>query len=173
MVSTLLSPAARVQMGHDLRQTIHELKDRGLLVASRWACELLSALPRESRVAPDLPFSPPPQPQNAQLLPHPESSPVAAAPRQSMEFLPSPGPGAFHDPMMQAGPSRRKVPYEEEDPIEEDEYQLAKSYFDVKEFDRVVFTLRRAQGKRSVFLRVYSAYLVGRRQGGYCQLTGL
>jgi anaphase-promoting complex subunit 8 len=49
---------------------------------------------------------------------------------------------------------------EEEDMIDEDEFQLAKGYFDVKEFDRVVHVLRDAPGKRARFLRIYSAYLV-------------
>ena len=48
----------------------------------------------------------------------------------------------------------------EDDVLEEDEFQIAKSYYDMKEFDRVVWTLRDAQGKRARFLRTYSAYLV-------------
>lgn len=49
---------------------------------------------------------------------------------------------------------------EEDDILEEDEYQLAKSYFDMKEFDRVVWLLKGSRGRRSRFLRIYSAYLV-------------
>ena len=49
---------------------------------------------------------------------------------------------------------------EEDDILEEDEFQLARSYFDMKEFDRVVYTLREARGSRARFLRSYSAYLV-------------
>lgn len=44
--------------------------------------------------------------------------------------------------------------------IEEDLFQLAKSYFDVHELDRVVYTLRDAKGARSRFLRQYAAFLV-------------
>lgn len=44
--------------------------------------------------------------------------------------------------------------------LEGDEFQLARSYFDMKEFDRVVHTLREAGGNRARFLRTYSAYLV-------------
>lgn len=66
---------------------------------------------------------------------------------------------------MIAGPSRLRGGYgfeteSEDDILEEDEFQLARSYFDTKEFDRVVFTLKHARGKRAVFLRIYSAYLV-------------
>ena len=50
----------------------------------------------------------------------------------------------------------------EDDILDEDQFQLARNYFDMKEFDRVVFTLRQARGKRAVFLRTYSAYLVSR-----------
>lgn len=51
---------------------------------------------------------------------------------------------------------------EEEDLLEEDEFQLARSYFDMKEFDRVAYTLRsaKAKGSRARFLRIYSLYLV-------------
>lgn len=31
-----MSAAAKVQMAHDLRSTVRELKDRGLLVAAKW-----------------------------------------------------------------------------------------------------------------------------------------
>lgn len=48
----------------------------------------------------------------------------------------------------------------EEDILDEDQFQLARSYFDMKEFDRVVYTLKHQRGKRAVFLRTYSAYLV-------------
>jgi len=39
-------------------------------------------------------------------------------------------------------------------------FQLAKSYFDIKELDRVVFVLKNAKGARSRFLRSYAAFLV-------------
>lgn len=82
------------------------------------------------------------------------------------DFLP---PGALNDAaaseMPEAGPSRSRtrhgVEYEEElDQLEEDEFQLARTYFDLREFDRVVWMLRDARGSRARFLRVYSAYLV-------------
>lgn len=125
------------------------------------ACELLSSLPRQHRTTPHLPFSPPPQET------FPPASPPLNAPRPSIgEFLPSPGPGVFDPDNSIAGPSRLKgasygVEMEMEDDIlDEDEFQLARSYFDVKEFDRVVHTLKLARGKRAVFLRTYAAYLV-------------
>ena len=53
---------------------------------------------------------------------------------------------------------------EEEDLLEEDEFQLARSYFDMKEFDRVAHTLKNAhaRGSRARFLRAYSLYLVSK-----------
>ncbi|RXK34892.1 anaphase-promoting complex subunit 8 [Tremella mesenterica] len=156
--ASTLSPVQRVQLAHDLRQTIHELRDRGLLVAVKWASELLSSLPKEYRLAPNLPFSPPLQPHQQD----PGSSPITLVPRQSMEFLPSPGPGAF-DRSMEAGPSRPKG-LDPVDILEEDEFQLAKSYFDIKELDRVVFVLREAKSKRAIFLRIYSAFLSADRK---------
>jgi hypothetical protein len=120
------------------------------------ASELLSSIPRQYRSTPHIPFSPPPQ-AHAQ----PPSSP-RYGPRPSIgDFLPPPGPV---DDIL-AGPSRARTGYgveieEEDDVLDEDEFQLAKSYYDMKEFDRVVWTLRDAQGKRARFLRIYSSYLV-------------
>lgn len=128
------------------------------------ASELLNSIPREDRSMPHLPFSPPPQ-QAFHLPTSPAEGGVG--PRPSIgEFMPSPGPGAFDaDSSMIAGPSRLRGSYGyetdiEEDVLEEDEFQLARSYFDTKEFERVVYTLKHARGKRAVFLRTYSAYLV-------------
>ncbi|ORY28646.1 cell division control protein 23 [Naematelia encephala] len=154
---------ARVQIAHDIRRTVRELRDRGLLVSAKWASELLSSLAEDVRSAPHLPFSPPLQPHH---MPTTSASP-GPGPRPSIgEFLPSPGPGAFG---AVAGPSRSMTSHgiemeEEEDVLEEDEFQLARGYFDMKEFDRVVHTLQNAKGKRARFLRVYSAYLSADRK---------
>ena len=174
MPSTALSPAAQVEVAHDLRRTIRELRDRGLLVAAKWyvahhpcpliihrASELLLSLPRGHRQSPHLPFSPPPQ---QPILP---SSP-APGPRPSLgDFLPAPGP---LDPSI-AGPSRARTAHgveieEEVDVLDEDAFQLAKSYFDMKEFDRVAWILKSAKGNRATFLRAYSSYLVGHNPPG-------
>lgn len=39
---------------------------------------------------------------------------------------------------------------EEENIIEEDEFQLARGYFDLKEYDRVAWVLKDAQGSRAI-----------------------
>ncbi|KAK4688460.1 anaphase-promoting complex subunit 8, partial [Tremellales sp. Uapishka_1] len=154
--------SSKIQMAHDLRRAVRELKDRGLLVSSKWASELLASLPREYRSTPHLPFSPPPQPQA-----HPPSSPAHPHPRPSIgDFLPSPGPEVYN---AEPGPSRSRTLHgveleEEEDVLDEDEFQLARGYFDLKELDRVVWTLRDARGKRARFLRIYSAYLSADRK---------
>jgi anaphase-promoting complex subunit 8 len=120
------------------------------------ASELLSSIPKKDRSIPHLPFSPPPQMQD-QLPPSPH-----LGPRPSLgDFLPPPGPV---DSAL-AGPSKARTAHgveveEEVDILEEDEFQLAKSYYDMKEFDRVVWLLQGAKGSRSRFLRIYSAYLV-------------
>jgi anaphase-promoting complex subunit 8 len=172
MVSSLLSPQEKSQIAHELRQSIRELRDRGLLVSAKWyvsfynrgranstnrASELLASLPRKYRSTPDLPFSPPPQPHLSQLTQSPPQGP-----RPSLgDFLPSPGPGDSSISISVAGPSRiSRYTEEEDDILDEDEFQLARGYFDMKEFDRVVHVLRNAPGKRARFLRIYSAYLV-------------
>lgn len=79
--------------------------------------------------------------------------------------------------MPEAGPSRRSRTRhgvdieEEEDQVEEDEFQLARTYFDLREFDRVVWVLKEAKGSRARFLRVYSAYLVSPILDSYIKWT--
>lgn len=114
------------------------------------------SLPKEYRSTSNLVFSPPPQ---ISSLP-PRSPPGNARPSIG-DFLPSPGPGAF----AQAGPSHGRTIHgieieEEDDVIEEDEFQLARGYFDLKEYDRVAWVLKDGQGNRAKFLRYYSMYLV-------------
>ncbi|WVO13137.1 hypothetical protein L204_100749 [Cryptococcus depauperatus] len=129
-----IPPDVKVQMASDLRRTVRELRDRGLMVAVKWASELLMSLPREYRSS-NLAFSPPPQ-----VAPLPPRSPMTHHPRPSLgDFLPSPGPGAFA--RGNGGPSRGRTRHgldieEEEDVLEEDEFQLARGYFDLKEYDR-------------------------------------
>ncbi|WVQ62414.1 uncharacterized protein L199_000554 [Kwoniella botswanensis] len=161
MPGSTMSPDAKIQMAYDLRRSIRELRDRGLMVAAKWSSELLAALPKEYRQAPHLPFSPPPQPHTL----FPNSPPNR--PRPSIgDFLPSPGPGSFN---AEAGPSRGRTLHgieleEEEDILEEDEFQLARGYFDLKEYDRVAWVLKDAKGSRSKFLKYYSMYLSADRK---------
>jgi anaphase-promoting complex subunit 8 len=122
-------------------------------------------LPAEYRNTPYLPFSPP---VNQVGL----STPSHRGPRQSAatDFLPSPPVAGFDDYTYnggnaEAGPSRARTRHgieieEEDDAVEEDLFQLAKSYFDIKELDRVVHTLKGAKGARARFLRNYAAFLV-------------
>lgn len=46
------------------------------------------------------------------------------------------------------------------DPVDSDFYLLAKSYFDCREFRRAAHVLRDQTGKKALFLRCYSLYLV-------------
>ena len=46
------------------------------------------------------------------------------------------------------------------DTDEGDTYALAKSYFDCREFGRAAFSLRQCVHAKSIFLRLYSKYMV-------------
>ncbi|BEJ18077.1 hypothetical protein CspHIS471_0703540 [Cutaneotrichosporon sp. HIS471] len=130
----------KAQIAHELRTTIRELKDRGLLVASKWACELLAALPKEVRTRAYLPFSPPAQ--------------QAGLPRGRQSIMTE-----------MSFESDVSLHIEtEEDVLDEDRFELAKTYYDIKEHDRVVATLEGAQSPRARFLRTYSAYLSADRK---------
>jgi len=43
MTTIHLSHAEKAKMAHELRRTIRELKDRGLIVAAKWSVDLLMA----------------------------------------------------------------------------------------------------------------------------------
>ncbi|CAG8509270.1 9952_t:CDS:10 [Paraglomus brasilianum] len=50
------------------------------------------------------------------------------------------------------------------DEEEQDKYLLAKTYFDVKEFDRAAYVLNGCVGVKQRFLRVYAKYLAGEKR---------
>lgn len=52
------------------------------------------------------------------------------------------------------------VPEDDNEAIDNDFYLLAKSYFDCQEYRRATHVLRDQTGKKAVFLRCYSLYLV-------------
>ncbi|ODN84236.1 hypothetical protein L202_00231 [Cryptococcus amylolentus CBS 6039] len=159
-----IPPDAKVKMANDLRAAVRELRDRGLMVAAKWASELLASLPKEYRSTPNLVFSPPPQMSSL-----PPLSPPGHARPSIGEFLPSPGPGAFSGGGVKGPGTRGRTMHgieieEELDILDEDEFQLARGYFDLKEYDRVVWVLRDARGNRARFLRYYSMYLSADRK---------
>lgn len=92
------------------------------------------------------------------------------------EFLPSPGPGAFSlsgDTSIDiptgvninlAGPSHHPDALTEDQILEDDRFQLARGYFDLKEFDRVAFVLKTSTLPKARFLRLYSQYLSADRK---------
>ncbi|ORX92888.1 anaphase-promoting complex subunit Apc8 [Basidiobolus meristosporus CBS 931.73] len=51
-----------------------------------------------------------------------------------------------------------------QEPQVADRYQLAKSYFDLREFDRCSYTLRDASDNKSRFLKLYAKYLSGEKK---------
>lgn len=57
----------------------------------------------------------------------------------------------------------------QEDARDLDAYTLAKSYFDLKEYDRAAYFLRGCKSQKAYFLYMYSRYLV--RQKAQCLLA--
>jgi anaphase-promoting complex subunit 8 len=153
MSHTLLLPEnLKVPLAYELRRSARELRDRGLLVAAKWS-------------APAHPFT---LIINSHY--HRASELLSALPeyvRSELIYELPHHTGA----QKEAGPSRIRTRHgvvveEEEDVLEEDTFQLARSYFEMKEFDRVVFTLQHSKGKKAKFLKVYSGYLVSRGRCG-------
>lgn len=50
--------------------------------------------------------------------------------------------------------------FPQEDAYDLDAYTLAKSYFDLKEYDRAAYFLRNCKSPKAYFLYMYSRYLV-------------
>lgn len=50
--------------------------------------------------------------------------------------------------------------FPQEDACDLDAYTLAKSYFDLKEYDRAAYFLRNCKSPKAYFLYMYSRYLV-------------
>ena len=63
--------------------------------------------------------------------------------------------------------------HHQDDALDLDALCLAKSYFDLKEYDRAAFFLRGCRSQKAYFLYMYSRYLVRLRPGSYNMLAFL
>lgn len=57
-------------------------------------------------------------------------------------------------------------PFSQEDARDLDACTLAKSYFDLKEYDRAAYFLRGCKSQKAYFLYMYSRYLVSKQELG-------
>lgn len=143
-----------------LRQACKDLSDRGLIMASRWAAELLQSVPASS--------------------PGPSTEPPAIRtstpnrPRPSLPGLPpnisiAPGGGPSsptHDISYDFEPASTSTSKAMDplDALELDQYIMGKAYYDNKELDRAAKALKECRSNRARFLCLYSRYLVSSRQ---------
>ncbi|CED84122.1 Anaphase-promoting complex (APC), Cdc23 subunit [Phaffia rhodozyma] len=167
-----------------LRQSISELRQRGLTQASKFSAEQLNAIPLAHRLR--LPANPIASSSSlASALPvfstSTPSRPTVSDSRKGIrgrtslsvlspsEFIPTSVGGAFdgdgdvdfglfppHERPTELG-SLNKGTFA--DPREEDIFELAHCYFEAKELDRCAFVLAGARSAKSEFLRLYATYL--------------
>ncbi|CAO3572047.1 unnamed protein product [Mortierella alpina] len=119
-----------------LRETIQACNERGLYFAARWAAEALNGLPTPEY---DL------QTTRSQ----------AAKPSDGQRYTSPYAEELCLD--LCSEPTNVPLP-------EHDTYLMAKTFFDLKEFDRCASVLSGCTSSKSRFLRLYSKYLVGEKR---------
>jgi anaphase-promoting complex subunit 8 len=157
-----------------LRRASRDLSDRGLLTASRWAAELLCALPAQP--VPSTSAAPSALPAFATSTPNRPRSSLPGLPAElSINLQPgqsSPfGTGRVDLSSFAFSPEKNKDaasaatqfatahdPLEEQ---EEDVYRLGKAYFDTREYERAANALKDCTAPRNRFVALYSKYMVG------------
>ncbi|KAG0086837.1 anaphase-promoting complex component apc8 [Podila epicladia] len=138
--SSSASPMSTGEIHGALREAVQACNERGLYFAARWAAEALSGLPRLAN----------------------DNRSDSRATR-----LPSTFPGQrFVSSWTKDLELNANIEVETDGAIMEeyDNYIMAKTFFDIKEFDRTAATLKGCTSHKSRFLRLYSRYLVGEKR---------
>ncbi|XP_065876554.1 anaphase-promoting complex subunit 8 isoform X1 [Euphorbia lathyris] len=127
----------------ELRTAIHQLSDRCLYSASKWAAEQLVGI--EHDPAKFTPANTRFQRGSSSIRRRFRSSDLTSTPAAGVSYVSTPA-------------------MEEDEVVDGDFYLLAKSYFDCREYKRAAHVLRDQAGKKSVFLRCYALYRAGEKR---------
>ncbi|XP_020589970.1 anaphase-promoting complex subunit 8 isoform X1 [Phalaenopsis equestris] len=164
----------------ELRSAVHQLGDRCLYSAAKWAAELLVSLEPDTSTSSTLPISS----STSSTLPLSSLSsrnfPSASSSSRSLSApyvrhsdgsslrrrLRSVGSAADAAATPVGGISyvSTPIPVEDGSECDSDVYLLAKAYFDCREFRRAAHVLDRQTGRKAVFLRCYARYLAGEKR---------
>ncbi|KAF9162243.1 Anaphase-promoting complex subunit 23 [Mortierella sp. AD011] len=130
------------QARSELREAVQACNERGLYFAARWAAEALNGLPTLDTAT-----------ASTGSRPHPSLQPPAATttPIYTSNYTDE---LSLNSNILSSGA----------DPSEFDTYLMAKTFFDLKEFDRCASILEGCTSHKSQFLRLYSKYLVGEKR---------
>ncbi|KAH9948551.1 TPR-like protein [Amylocystis lapponica] len=154
-----------------LRAAVRDCGDRGLLFASKWASELLLALPVTKRRPPVLANHPgafhtstparsrSPQPPLSFANHTPLSVPPGAPPA-----TPSTQPRHPHAPAMQTQPTEAHKQDHNYEGVEEDYIATARTFMENREFIRAVHWLQPCKSSKARFLSVYTQYLASEKK---------
>ncbi|WCJ36020.1 anaphase-promoting complex subunit 8 [Euphorbia peplus] len=127
----------------ELRTALHQLNDRCLYSASKWAAEQLVGI--EHDPAKFTPANTRFQRGSSSIRRRFRSTDLTSTPAAGVSYVSTPT-------------------LEEDDLVDADFYLLAKSYFNCREYKRAAHVLRDQAGKKSVFLRCYALYLAGEKR---------
>ncbi|XP_006461139.1 hypothetical protein AGABI2DRAFT_221677 [Agaricus bisporus var. bisporus H97] len=160
------------QTAAELRAAAKECSERGLVVATKWASELLLALPLSKRrnLADSVP-----------ILHYSTSTPAHSKSHElSLSFSDAPSPlpaqGVRHNPTHSGGTIVTHVPSSHghtgdlqtsEKELEEQDADMlnaAHSFIESKEFARAIHVLQGARSGKASFIRVYSKFMANEKK---------
>ncbi|KAI4336082.1 hypothetical protein L6164_014656 [Bauhinia variegata] len=127
----------------ELRIAIHQLSDRCLYSASKWAAEQLVGI--EQDPAKFTPSNTRFQRGSSSIRRRYRTNEITSTPIAGVSYVTT--------PVM-----------EEDELVDGDFYLLAKSYFQCREYRRAAHVLSGQTGRKSVFLRCYALYLAGEKR---------
>ncbi|EMD37381.1 hypothetical protein CERSUDRAFT_114054 [Gelatoporia subvermispora B] len=147
-----------------LRDAVRDCSDRGLSYASKWASELLLALPASRRqsqphaVEPLFETTTPARPRSPHSVTFTSRTPGAASTSTITQprYKHAP-PMLSQDPIIQ----KQELDWEAED---EDFVRTARSFIETREFLRAVHWLQPCKSSKARFLSIYSQYLASEKK---------
>ncbi|KAF9541569.1 Anaphase-promoting complex subunit 23 [Mortierella hygrophila] len=135
-----------------LREAIQACNERGLYFAARWAAEALNGLPAIDHEDPKDDDTRMPATRSTKAAGTASSSTITNSGRYVSMYAEELG--------LDAATGQPAGMYT----AEYDTYLMAKTFFDLKEYDRCAAILEKCESNKSRFLRLYSKYLVGEKR---------
>ncbi|KXN92467.1 Anaphase-promoting complex subunit 8 [Leucoagaricus sp. SymC.cos] len=162
------------QTAVELRLATKECSERGMIVATKWASELMLALPRVKRKnmagvdsQPALNFSTS-TPARAKSLGPISSFPDAASPMSTQAGGQEQSPGGkFHhayDPRPHGQPADVRALENELEEQDADLLSAARAFIDSREFSRAIHILKDGRSAKARFIRVYSKFMASEKK---------
>ncbi|KAI9569620.1 hypothetical protein HD554DRAFT_2089548 [Boletus coccyginus] len=149
-----------LQLVRELRNSIKDCSDRGLIVAAKWSAELYLSIPQHKRDA---------LVADSKTGFSTETPPRACSPRPSLAFAASPHVAAGstiasggHKPCSEPSTSQEREA--ELELAEEATLLSAQSHVSSKDFSRAIHVLRNCRSVKGQFLSIYCQFLISEKK---------